>query len=185
LRHELGLPQNKTIVMHTGSLFAGRGAELFDSVIRNFPELCFVQVGGKPVDIKNWQEHYKNYSNITFIGHQGNTTLIKYQMAADLMFLPMTKASKIWWCTSPMKLFEYMATGNPICTSRVGSLCEVVNEANSLQFDPENEQSIISAIQYFIDNREDCTKLGSLCLAEVRKDYSWQKRIDRICRFIF
>jgi glycosyltransferase involved in cell wall biosynthesis len=185
LRAELDLPVDKTIVMHTGSLFAGRGAELFDSVIRNFPELCFVQVGGKPADIKCWQEHYRDFSNITFIGHQDNSTLVKYQLAADLMFLPMTKASSIWWCTSPMKLFEYMATGNPICTSRLGSLCEVVDENNSLQFDPENEQTIISAIQYFMDNREACTKLGAQCLTEVRKNYSWQNRVDKICRFIF
>ncbi|MCG7531145.1 glycosyltransferase family 4 protein [Psychrobium sp. MM17-31] len=185
LREELGLPINKTIVMHTGSLFSGRGAELFDTVIRNFPELYFVQVGGKEKDIEYWKSQYREFSNIEFFGHQDNSTLVKFQMAADLMFLPMTKASSIWWCTSPMKLFEYMATGNPICTSKLGSLTEVLNTDNSFQFDPQSEESIVTSIQGFINSPELGRMFGNKCLKEVAELYTWEQRGQNICRFIF
>jgi len=184
LRSELDLPIDKTIIMHTGSLYAGRGAELFDVVIRNFPELCFVQVGGKTEDINHWREYYNDFSNILFIGHQDNSTLVKYQLSADLMFFPMTKACSTWWCCSPMKLFEYMASGNPICNSQVGTLKEVLNENNSICFDPDNKQSIVNAISHFNQNIEYSRKLGDKCLIEVRDEYSWKSRVKNICRFI-
>lgn len=184
IREELGLPLNKNIIMHTGSLFLGRGAELFDVVVRNFPDLYFVQVGGKPADIEYWKNHYRTTKNILFFGHQNNDQLIKFQMSADVMFLPMTKASSIWWCTSPMKLFEYMATGNVICSSNIGSLCEVINNKNSIQFDPENEKSIIDAIQVYLKDPTNALKIADQSLDDVRKNYSWKKRISDICDFI-
>jgi glycosyltransferase involved in cell wall biosynthesis len=184
LRKDLNLLENRTIVMHTGSLYKGRGAELFEVIIKNFPELYFVQVGGNTENIIAWKEYYREYNNILFIGHQNNDNLIKYQMSADLLFLPMTKNSPIWWCTSPMKVFEYMATSIPILGSNVGSVGEVISKRNSIIFNPEDEQTIIGGVKYFLANKEEAEKLANHALEDIENKYRWDLRVENIIRFI-
>jgi glycosyltransferase involved in cell wall biosynthesis len=184
LRKKLNLPVDKTIVMHTGSLYEGRGAELFEVIIKNFPEIYFVQVGGSKKYIDKWRNYYKNYNNIQIIGHQDNDTLIKYQMSADLLFLPMTKNNPIWWCTSPMKLFEYMATGIPVLASNVGSVGEVLTDRNAIIFNPDKLQSIIDGINYFLSNRDESLKKAKNALQDIREKFIWDKRVEKILEFI-
>jgi glycosyltransferase involved in cell wall biosynthesis len=184
IREELDLPKYKTIVMHTGSLYDGRGAELFEIIIKNFPEIYFVQVGGSKEYIDKWRNYYKNYSNIKIIEHQDNGILVKYQMSADLLFYPLTKKVSTWWCCSPMKIFEYMATGIPILASNIGSVEEVLTEKNAIIFNPENKQSIIDGVKWFLENREKAKQLAQNALQEVREKYTWEKRVKNILEFI-
>jgi glycosyltransferase involved in cell wall biosynthesis len=184
LRKSLNLSQNKTIVMHTGSLYKGRGAELFEVIIKNFPELYFVQVGGNDENIKEWKEYYSEYNNILFVGHQNNNSLIKYQMSADLLFYPITKNTATWWCCSPMKIFEYMATGIPILGSNIGSVGEVLNDKNSIVFNPEDEQTIIDGINYFLSNQDNCKRLANNALSDVTNKYEWDLRVEKIVEFL-
>lgn len=184
LRKSLNLPQDKIIIMHTGSLYRGRGAELFEVVIKNFPELYFVQVGGNDENIKEWKEYYKECSNILFVGHQNNDNLMKYQMSADLLFLPLTKKSPIWWCTSPMKLFEYMATGIPILGSNVGSVGEVLNKKNAIIFDPDDEDSIINGINSFLLSKNNINELAQQAYKDVKTNYTWGIRVKNIIEYI-
>jgi glycosyltransferase involved in cell wall biosynthesis len=184
LRKELNLPADRIIVMHTGSLYEGRGAELFEVIIKNFPDVYFVQVGGSKEYVNKWQNYYKDYDNIQIIGHQDNDTLIKYQMSADLLFLPMTRNNPIWWCTSPMKLFEYMATGIPILGSNIGSVGEVLTEKNAIIFNPENKQTIINGVNFFLKNREEALKKTQIALKDIREKYIWDKRVKKILEFI-
>lgn len=184
LRKELGLPLEKTIVTHTGSLYKGNDALLFENVIKNFPNLLFVQVGGNEQNIQKYKDYYSNYKNIIFVGHQNNETLIKYQISSDLLFYALTKSNELWWCTSPLKIFEYMATGIPILSSNIGSVFEVLNEYNSIPFDPEDEQSIINGVNLFLTDKELVFDRAKTALKEVRKKYTWEKRVSSILNYI-
>ena len=184
LRKELKLPLDKIIVMHTGSLYEGRGAELFEIIIKNFPKIYFVQVGGSEEYVRKWENYYRGYKNIKIIGHQNNEILVKYQMSADLLFLPMTKKNPIWWCTSPMKLFEYMATGIPILASNIGSVGEILTPQNAIIFNPDEKASIVNGIKWFLHNREKAQKLANNALKDVREKYTWEIRVKKILEFI-
>lgn len=184
LRVELSLPVDKTIVMHTGSLYKGRGAELFETIIKNFPELYFVQVGGSENNIKEWKKYYKEYDNIKFIGHQDNDNLIKYQMSADLLFYPITKNTATWWCCSPMKIFEYMATGIPILASNIGSVSEVLTNNNAIIYKPNENSTIIEGIETFLSEKEKNKKLSKNALQNIKDKYIWDIRVQNIINFI-
>ncbi len=184
LRQELELPLDKIIVMHTGSLYKGNDALLFEKVIKNFKNILFVQVGGSIQDIKKYKEYYKLFDNIIFIEHQTNENLIKYQFCADLLFYSLTKSNQLWWCTSPLKIFEYMATGIPIICSNIGSVSEVLNENNSIPFNPEDEQSIIDAVKLFLQNKEEVNLRAKKALQDINEKYTWDKRVDNILKII-
>jgi glycosyltransferase involved in cell wall biosynthesis len=184
LRKELDLPQDKTIIMHTGSLHKGNDAKLFKIVIENFKDLLFVQVGGTKQDISKYKQYYKNNNNIVFIRHQNHKDIIKYQMSADLLFYALTKTNQLWWCTSPLKIFEYMATGIPILNSNIGSVSEVLNELNSIPFSPEDEQTIINGVNYFLENKAEIKHLAIRALIDIKDKYTWDKRAISILEFI-
>lgn len=184
IRKELSLPINKTIVMHTGSLYPGRGAEHFETIIKKFPNILFVQVGGTKEDIEKYKSQYKIYSNIIFIEHQNNEILIKYQISSDLLFYPMTKNTATYWCCSPMKIFEYMATGVPILSSNVGSVSEVLNNKNSIPFNPDIEETIIDGINDFLKNNNELKEKTTTALNDVREKYTWEKRVKEIIKFL-
>lgn len=184
LREEFNLPTDKQIVMHTGSLYTGRGAEHFETILKNFKDLFFVQVGGTEEDILKYKRNYTEYKNIKFVGHQDNATLIRYQMCADLLFYPMTKSTSTYWCCSPMKMFEFMATAIPVLSSNVGSVSEVLDETNSIPFNPEDEQSIVNGIKFYLERREEALLRAKKALKDVREKYTWEKRVRIVLEFI-
>jgi glycosyltransferase involved in cell wall biosynthesis len=184
LRKKLSLPLDKTIVLHTGSLYKGNDAKLFKSVISNFKEILFVQVGGSNDDIYRYKQYYREFANILFVTYQSNETVLEYQMSADLLFYALTKENDLWWCTSPLKIFEYMATNIPLIASNIGSVTEILNNKNSILFDPENESTIIQAVDYFFNEKEEIIKKASIALEDVRDKYTWNKRVENIINFL-
>ena len=182
LKLQLKLPLN-LLVMHTGSLYSGRGADLFLAIIDSFPDLTFVQVGGRVEDVRKWKEEYKSYNNIIFINHQDNDTLVKYQMCADLLFYPLTYEVSTWWCCSPMKIFEYMATGNPILASNIGSVGEVLDKSNAVIFNVNDVSTIIDGVNFYLNNPLKCKNMSLKSLKSVKTIYNWDKRALKILNF--
>jgi len=184
LRGELNLPKDKFIVMHTGSLYKGKDAELFKVIIDNFPNILFVQVGGKEKEIQKYKDFYKKNNNIIFLPHQSHENIIKYQMSADVLFYALTKSNNLWQYTSPLKLFEYMATEIPILGSNIGSVGEVLNSENAIVFNPEDSNSIIKGMTWILNNRKEAKIRALNALKEVRYKYTWQKRVRKILSFL-
>ena len=59
LRKEYSIPENKKIILHTGSLYKG-GAELFKYFIEAYPDfLHFVHIGGSPGEIDSLSSDLK------------------------------------------------------------------------------------------------------------------------------
>jgi glycosyltransferase involved in cell wall biosynthesis len=70
-------------------------------------------------------------------GFKEKQRIPEYQMAADMLVLPnipSTKESEKY--TSPIKMFEYMASGVPIIASDMPSLREVLNDHNATLIPP-------------------------------------------------
>jgi glycosyltransferase involved in cell wall biosynthesis len=182
LRKELNIPEDKFIIVHTGSLFQNRGFEKFEIILANFPNLLLYQLGGKPKDIELLKSKMKDYKNIKFIDYQPKELVVKYQKSADaLLYLTSTK-SPIYWCTSPNKIFEYMATKNPIIAPKIGSIPEVLNDENSYLFNLDANESLLATIKEVI-NRKDNNK-ALKAYDEVANNYSMEKRVEKITEIL-
>ena len=115
--------------------------------------------------------------------HQTVERVRKFQVAADVLFYISTRQSPIYWCTSPLKLFEYMASGTPIVGARIGSVCEVLNDANAFCFDPDRPETIRDALTSFESNPELAARKGAAAAEEARTSYSWHARASKIISF--
>lgn len=182
LRRELGLPADRLVVAHTGSIYEGRGAELFGEVAASRPDILFVQVGGSAADAARWAAHYRGLGadNVRFVERQVPEAVRRWQVAADLLFYVVTPRAEVHWCTSPLKLFEYMAAGTPILGAAIGSVREILAERNAFTYDPGQPASIRAALAAFAADPAAATQRARCAEAEVRASYDWRLRAARI-----
>lgn len=178
LRNQLKLPEDKFIVLHSGSIFYGRGSEYFKIFLED-ERIQFISIGGSEEECFNLRKKYGS-KNITIIPRINNQyALAKYQKCADALFLPMNKKSEIWWCSSPMKLFEYLISGNLILHSGIGAINEVLNHNNSIKINLE-ESLNLDAI---LNKKKELDLKSNIQL--VLNEYTWDSRAKSISEFAF
>ena len=103
--------------------------------------------------------------------------------SADVLVLPNSNREKLSRAyTSPMKLFEYMASGRPIVASDVPSLREILDETNCYFFTPDDPESLAQVVITTINNPE-AQKKADKARKDVEK-YSWDKRAVAIMEFM-
>jgi glycosyltransferase involved in cell wall biosynthesis len=185
-RRLLGLTEAPTVAC-TGHLYAGRGAELFLKLAARMTDTQFLWAGGKPEDVEKWREAAKNMDNVQFVGFVPNQKLPLYQAAADVLLMPYSKniavsggqsgnSAKI---SSPLKMFEYLATGRAILSSDLPVFREVLNEKNAAFCRPDDLNDWSGALRGLLDNRERCATLGQQARRDAEQ-YSWKVRAARI-----
>ena len=186
-RTQVGLPLDKKIVMYTGHLFEWKGANVLLEVARNFQnnekDILFVFVGGMDYDITKFKEKAKGLKNILILGHKSHKDIPFFLKAADVLVLPNSAKKDISkYYTSPLKLFEYMASKRPIVASGTSSVREVLNENNALLTEPDNGQQLTEAIEKIISNNVMSNQLVQKAFEDV-KNYTWEKRVGAILNF--
>lgn len=187
LRQELKLPLTKKIVMYTGHLYEWKGAEsLLRAASLLDSDMEVYLVGGKQADIERILESGKglSWANIKMIPFQPPALAPKYQMAADVLVVPNGCGSEnSSYYTSPLKLFQYMAAGRPIVASDLPSLRTVLSSENAFLVRPDDARALAQGIRNALsDNREAARKVERA--REEVKQYTWQKRAERILKFV-
>ncbi len=191
-REKLNLPQDKKIVLYTGHLYEWKGADvLLDTAKFFLNELLFVFVGGAEKDVKNFKQKAEALNNVLIVGHQPHQEIPLWLKAADVLVLPNSAKEKIsQFYTSPLKLFEYMASGIPIVASDLPSIREILNDpsvdsgqGNAILIEPDNPQSLADGIMKILKNLDFSDKISRQAYSDVQ-NYTWEKRADRIINFI-
>ena len=186
-RKKLNLPLDKKIVLYTGHLYKWKGANILVKAYKYLSEGIEIYfVGGTEKDIKNLKFKISNLKlkNIFIVGHRPYSEIPYWLKSADVLVLPNTAKediSKYW--TSPMKMFEYMAAQRPIVASDLPSLREVLNEESSFLFEPDNPENLALAVKRALQNPEISDKISNQAFQDVQ-EYTWQKRAEKILKFI-
>ncbi|MEK7581842.1 MAG: glycosyltransferase, partial [Patescibacteria group bacterium] len=155
-RDRIGLPLGKKIVMYAGHLFEWKGADTLLQVAKTYNlqpttyNLFFVFVGGTEYDAEKFRQKARDMDlkNVLILGHKPHKNIPFFLKAADVLVLPNSakeEMSKSY--TSPLKMFEYMASGRPIVASDLPSLREVLNENNAVFVKPDDPESLAEGIK--------------------------------------
>jgi len=186
-RKKLNLPLDKKIVLYTGHLYKWKGVQvLADTSEFLYKDIVVVFVGGTEKDIKEFKNRNKDKDkdNLLVLGHKPYSDIPYYLKAADVLVLPnsgKTKISKKW--TSPMKMFEYMASQRSIIASDLPSLREILDENNAILVKSDNPQELIQGIKRALKDLDLSVKISTQAYKDVQ-EYTWQKRVNNILRFI-
>ena len=179
LRDVLGLDQSKKIVLYTGHLFGWKGAETLAEAAELLSEVSFYFLGGKPHDVSSFKTKYSQFRNIHILGYQQHELIPLWQKAADVLVLPNSGVSKIArYYTSPMKLFEYIASRVPVVASDLPSIREIVDETMVYFAEPDSPQSFAEAITKALEDREQTRRIAQAY--EAVSSHTWRARAERI-----
>lgn len=184
-RRQLALPDCPTAGF-TGHFYAGRGMDLLLSLAQNLPHLHFLWVGGRPEDVDHWRARLEQdgVRNVTLTGFVANQKLPLYQAAADVLLMPYGRAvsgssgGNIADIYSPMKMFEYMATGRTILTSDLPVLHEVLNDSNAAFCEPGSPEAWRAALDALMADPSRREALARQAKEDARR-YTWKARAAR------
>lgn len=179
----LDLPEESFVAGYTGHLYAGRGIELILQLAQALPATRFLLVGGEPGEVQrlNEQAARLGLGNSIAVGFVDNALLPLYQAGCDVLLMPYQKrvagssGGNIAPYLSPMKLFEYLASGRPILSSDLPVLAEVLHDGNSRMLPADQPAAWVHALQELQRDPQLRAALG----AQARRDaerYSWEAR---------
>lgn len=183
-RERLGIPASRTIVLYTGSLQSWKGVDTLVRASALLPVGCEIYiVGGAPHEITPLKRLAPGAA-ITFAGARPWREMPLWLAAADVLVLPNTgreEVSRSW--TSPMKLFEYMASGRPIVASDIPSIREIIDETKAFFARPDDPASLAAAIRTAREDARGAAERARRAQVAV-SCYTWASRANAILAHI-
>lgn len=167
-------------VGYSGSLYAGRGIEIICALAERLPDVSFHICGGSPSEIQHYSSVATGCKNLEFHGFLPPSQISEWQQAMDVLLAPYQLDGPIVQWTSPLKIFEYMASGHPIVASDVPVLREVLTDGvNALLISPEDVSGWALALQRLSDDRLR-KFLATNAVNDLRSKYTWEQRVHRV-----
>lgn len=189
-RKKIGLPSEQKIIMYTGHLYDWKGVDTLARAAEHLKQTTVVFVGGASKDIKNFIKQYGLSQNILILGQKSHTQIPLYLKAADVLVLPNSKKSKnpravpySIYDTSPIKLFEYMASKRPIVASNLPSIREILDESMAVFFVPDDPNDLTQKINSVLNNPLDAVVRTGNAWEFIQK-YTWKNRAELILNFM-
>lgn len=172
---------------YSGHLYAGRGVEKILAMAARLPELSFLLAGGEPGDVERIkaQAASQNLTNVILTGFVPNADLPIIQAACDVLLMPYqervaaSSGGDIARYLSPMKLFEYMASGRAILSSDLPVLREILNPETVVLLPPADVDAWVATLQDLQSNEARRLSLGEAARRSAGQ-YSWENRARRI-----
>jgi glycosyltransferase involved in cell wall biosynthesis len=185
-RQQLHLPQDKQIVLYCGSLKAGKGIHIILDIAAQMAsndKLLFVIVGGNSQEVTRWNNYKSTVkNNILFTGLVNGNVVPGYLKSADILIMPYDIHDKKMVMdintTSPIKLFEYMASKRPIISTDLEVIKKVLVHDKSILL-ADNVQNYIQGIQKLLTDTHYADKLAQNAYSAVAS-YTYKSRCMQI-----
>jgi glycosyltransferase involved in cell wall biosynthesis len=176
-RNKLDICINEKIAMYVGSLYPDREVDNILFIAKQIPSITFYIIGGP----EKYRSHYfkkannMKLNNIRFIGHVTHDEVPTYLFAADILLaLWSRKVPTINYC-SPLKVFEYMASGQSIIAHNFVTIAEVLeNKVDALLINPDNLESLYLALKN-LSSKDSCS-MGKSAREKAFKLFTWTHR---------
>jgi len=187
-RKKLNLPVNKKIVCYSGNMYRGRGIDLLIRVSSRLQDVLFLIVGGLESDINIYRDiaNEKKLENFKFVGFVPHNIVPLYLFSADALVIPYTSDMTIQdgtnaiGFTSPLKLFEFMASCRPIVATNLPAISEILSDKiNALLVGPDSADSLFEGIKRVLEDEALAEKISLQSASDV-KNYTWEERVKKI-----
>ena len=184
LREELGLPDNRRIVLYQGGLREGRGLPQLIDAVAEVPDAQLVVIGDGPFEVKAKHLAAPLGERARFLPFTPPDALPYYTASADLGAMltePLTESLRL---ALPNKLFEYLMAGIPVLAGRTPEVQHVVESFDvGLVVDPNDRQKLITSLRRALFNETDRARWRANA-AKALNAYAWERDATRFQQLI-
>ncbi|NJN66953.1 MAG: glycosyltransferase family 4 protein [Chloroflexaceae bacterium] len=185
-RAALGLPPDGAIVCYAGMTFAHRWLDgLLEAAARlvaAHPRLLVVLVGGRPAEIEALRQQARMLGigeHVHCTGPCAQDDVVRALSAADVLVIPDTLTDMT---ASPLKLFEYLALGQPLVLPNLPALHEIVPAALAHYFPRRSLDGLVRALDAALcDPATGAATAGRRAIA---RQHTYGRRAERILKVV-
>ncbi len=184
---ELIVNKDSLHIGYFGKILVGKGIELVRRVaIADGNDIFDIYGGTLEEAIKETGHEFP--SNVIFHGRVNNKDIPAIMCDMDVLILPnqdklMNMGEDIGRFTSPLKLFEYMASGRCIIASDLPVIREVLSEANAYLANANDENEWVKCIDDIRFHSDAAAKRAMQAKLDVQK-YSWKARVNAMLALV-
>jgi glycosyltransferase involved in cell wall biosynthesis len=170
-----------------GHLYPGRGIELIEAMAAQRPQCLFLIYGGNDTDVA--ARHAACTSpNVRYMGHVPHPVALQAMTAVDVLLMPYQHSVSIGiaghdtarWM-SPMKMFEYLATGVPVISSDLPVLREVLRDGENCLLAPPTDVAVwVGALDRLLTQPQLAQALGTRAHQDYRSSHTWKRRAEAL-----
>lgn len=181
-RRALALDMHATLIVYAGMTFSYRGLDkLLEALVllrEQVPEAQLALVGGRPNEVAalQAQQHALPLENaVIWVGQQPQDVVASYLRAADVLVIPDTVTDIT---ASPLKLFEYLATGRAVVLPDIPALVEILPADAGYYFRRGDVQAMAAALATALADPSRAKReiAGRAAVAE----HTYTRRAERI-----
>lgn len=190
VRQQWGL-DGEPVVAFVGSFQAWHGLDnlvaSFAQVVEDAPGCRLLLVGdgpGRPALEQKIGEAGLGAA-VTITGLVPQTQVPAILAATDIAVLPYPQLpSEMWF--SPLKLYEYMASGKAIVASRAGQIAEILEDGNNgILVPPGDVAALGDAISRLIREPAERARLGQNARQQAVEHHSWKQYATQVSEIYY
>jgi glycosyltransferase involved in cell wall biosynthesis len=172
-------------VTYVGQLYPWKGVDVLVEAMRCVENAELVVIGGLPPEadldrLKDLATRLSLKDRVRFLGFVPPPALEAERAKTDVFVIPLLDSTTARLFTSPLKLFEAMASGRPVVASDLPSIREILeHERNALLVPPGDARALAAAVERLLRDPELSAKLAARAFEDV-KAYSWDRRAQAI-----
>ncbi|NJN18505.1 MAG: glycosyltransferase family 4 protein [Oscillochloris sp.] len=190
-RAALGLPAEGRLIAYAGMTFAHRWLdgllEAVAQVRRTHPDLALLLVGGRDAERAALTERAAALGMplggarppIYVLEPRPQSEVVHYLGAADVLAIPDTVTDLT---ASPLKLFEYLALGQPLVLPQIAALAEIVPDRLSFSFPRRDPGALIAALERALAAADDMQ--AAAARHALAQDHTYGRRAERIIALV-
>ena len=186
--------KGETLAVFAGAFRAWHGAIHFVDAIRRLrargrTDITAVLVGCGP-ELPRVQEAATGLSGVVFTGAIDHERMPACLAAADIGVAPFDVAAHaplgldFYW--SPLKIFEYMATGLPVVAPSIARLGQIVaHEREGILYDSSDPDGLALALERLAGDPARRREFGAAARVRALRDYGWDvhcRKLDEALR---
>ena len=186
-RSKLGVAGDEVLVGFVGRFYGWHGVDRLSEAATDFlerrPQARLLLIGDGPhrePALRLLERFGERVVAPGLVSHEEAPSLLA---AADILASPHAPVEG--FVGSPMKIFEYMASGRAIVASRLEQIGEVlVDEVTAKLVTPGRADELAQAIVDLIDDPLLRGRLGAAAREEALKSHTWASRMARVLQEI-
>lgn len=174
------------IAIFSGGLQIERGIDHILLAAHQMPHVMFQLIGGNEGDQNHWHAAIRDQalSNVFVPGYLNQAQLMVFQQASDVL-LATRQHDQRAAITSPLKFFEYLASGSPVVAANIPSIERHRNDDLAMMtYNPAEPETLADVIAKTFDAFPWKSE-GYAANIDFARDFTWEQRQTALLTRLF